>query len=617
MRSPLRIPLTLALGGLLACSTTERSPPTATVEAQREPAAAVGDEEANEADLTEAAAVAPNAVPVDAPPAPPPAPGQAPVTVAPSEDMDDRLASKARDKGEGKAGKKDATREPMPEAAGAALAQPKTPAAKPADPRSTAKRELGYVSMAESEPQPFAPSGNFDGRADARVNAFTETDSDRHSTFAIDVDTAAYSIARRSLLSNQLPVESLVRVEEFLNYFRYDYEAPTRGELFTIQADGARSPVDDTKHLLRVGIQSAIISEAERMPTNLVFLVDTSCSMTSGDKLALAKVSLDHAIDRLNARDKVAITTYAGGVRVVLPPTSGDQKRKIRQAVESLRTGGGTAMSSGLELAYRQAAAMLSEHSNTRIIVFSDGDANIGATSPDQMLKRIEGFVKEGVFLSTIGFGDGNYKDATMEQIANKGNGNYYYIDSPRQAERVFGRDFTQMVQDVAQDVKIQVEFNPETVAAYRLVGYENRDVADRDFRNDAVDAGEIGAGHQVTALYELVVKEQAQGPLATVRVRAKKPRGSVAKEVAMPVSVDVVGRSFDSAPKDFRFATAVLGGSELLRRSQHAYGWTFGRVISIVSDTSPASDPDRAEFLELMKRAAVMRGETTPMTMR
>ena len=461
-----------------------------------------------------------------------------------------------------------------------------------------------------------APGGDFEGRQ-ARINAFTHTDQDALSTFAIDVDTAAYSIARRTLMSERMPTPSLVRVEEVVNYFRYDYPAPKGEELFSIQADGAQHPFLEDRHLLRVGIQAKEVTELDRLPANLVFLVDTSCSMTSGDKLELSKAALSLAVDRLDARDKVAITTYAGGVQVILPPTSGDQKHKIKAALRRLRSGGGTAMASGLELAYQQAAKMLSSDSVTRIIVASDGDANIGASSPDQILKRIEGYKEEGVFLSTIGFGDGNYKDAMMEQLANRGNGNYFYVDSMRQAQRVFSRDLFKMVQDVAQDVKIQVEFDPESVSAYRLVGYENRDVADKDFRNDKVDAGEIGAGHQVTALYEVVLTEQPAKRLATVRVRAKQPRGTTAKEVGFDVGTALVTRGFEAAPEDLRFAAAAMGGSELLRQSPFAEGWSFADVIRIVSETRPYDEPDRAEFLSLMKKAAHLSGEDRPIGMR
>jgi len=438
----------------------------------------------------------------------------------------------------------------------------------------------------------------------ASYNIPTLTREDRYSTFSIDVDTAAYSIARRSLLSSQKPNPGLVRVEEMINYFKYDYDAPNR-KPFSIQFDGAVSPVDQNKHYLRVGIQAKEVSKDARQPSNLIFLLDTSCSMTSADKIKLAKSSMKIAVENLTEKDQVAITTYAGGVRLVLPPTPATNTRKIFQAIDQVSTAGGTAMSSGMQMAYQQAALMVRPNTNTRVIVLSDGDANIGATHHTAMLKQIKKYVSEGVRMTTIGFGQGNYKDATMEQLANKGNGNYYYIDSQRMAQRVFGRDLTQMLQDVAQDVKIQVEFNPESVKEYRLVGYENRKIADEDFRNDEVDAGEIGAGHQVTALYELSLNSDVntKEKLATVRIRSKKPLGEKAAEMTRIVRVGQVRIPFTQSAGDFRFATAVMGGAELLRQSPHAGNWNYDRVLSIVSDAS-MNDYDRKEFAELMRVA-------------
>jgi Ca-activated chloride channel family protein len=473
-------------------------------------------------------------------------------------------------------------------------------ARRPAPPQQAFAGRIDDESLAED----IVVSGEFKVRSDISYNKPTQTNADPLSTFSIDVDTAAYSIARRSLMANQSPTPSLVRVEEMINYFKYNYDAPSN-KPFAIQFDGARSPVDNSKHILRVGIQSKKVSKQNRLPSNIVFLVDTSCSMTSPDKLDLAKSSIRIAVENLGERDKVAITTYAGGVSLVLPPTSASQTHKIFKALDRLQSSGGTAMSSGMQMAYQQAALMLRPETNTRVVVLSDGDANIGAIGHRQMLKQIKGYVSEGVRMTTIGYGDGNYKDETMEQLANKGNGNYYYIDSPRMAARVFGRDLTQMLQDVAQDVKIQVEFNPKTVKNYRLVGYENRKVADQDFRNDDVDAGEIGAGHQVTALYELTLKEGAsnKSELATVRVRAKKPMERKAKETARRVEVGRVQPLFSDSPDDFQFATAVMGGAELLRNSPHAQAWNFDRVLSILDDAA-VSDSDRQEFVKLMKIA-------------
>ncbi len=441
----------------------------------------------------------------------------------------------------------------------------------------------------------------FEARGDSRVNGWNLSGVDNLSTFAVDVDTAAYAIARRTLRAGGRPQPSLVRAEELINYFSYDYDAPS-SRPFSIHIDGSRSPVDPDVHLMRVGLQSQVVSNADREPVNLVFLVDTSCSMTSSDKLGLVKDSLRIATSQLRADDHVAITTYAGGVSLVLRPTRGADKADIRAAIERLETAGGTAMESGMILAYRQAAQMHRAGTNTRVIVCSDGDANIGATHHADMLAKIASHVDEGVRMSTIGYGDGNYKDMTMEQLANKGNGNYFYIDSLAQAERVFARDFTKMVQDVAQDVKIQVEFDPSKVRSYRLVGYENRDVADRDFRNDEVDAGEIGAGHQVTALYELRLAPQATGTLGAVRVRSKRPGGKHASEVARRIESTRVDRAFESAASDLRFAVAVMAGAEIMRRSPHARGWNLDRVVSIAEDAG--HDADRREFVALMRKA-------------
>ena len=452
-------------------------------------------------------------------------------------------------------------------------------------------------------------SGDFEGREDHRVASMRNASEESTSTFAVDVDTAAYSIARRSLKTNRMPTPTLVRVEEFINFFRYDYDPPT-SEAFSIQLDGAKSPVDAQKHFVRVGLQSKIVSDAERLPSNIVFLMDTSCSMTSGDKLAMAKKSMEIAVEHLGPRDQIAITTYAGGVAMVLPPTRvTDQNRsRILEAIRTMQTSGGTAMASGLGLAYQQAAKMLAPSTNTRIVVMSDGDANIGSTSPDEILRQVAGYVSEGVRLSTIGFGDGNYKDAMMETLANKGNGNYFYVDSLVHADRVFGRDLTKMLQDVAQDVKIQVEFSPNAVKTWRLVGYENRHIANQDFRNDAVDAGEIGAGHQVTALYEVELQPGARGPLATVRVRSKVPGAMKASEVERELSVERIDRSFTLTSNTMKVAVASMATAELLRHSPWADAWTFDRVASILEDL-PNRGRDETELLALVKKAKSLSG--------
>jgi Ca-activated chloride channel family protein len=443
------------------------------------------------------------------------------------------------------------------------------------------------------------------------VNQLVETAKDRFSTFAIDVDTASYTIARRKLNEGQLPPAPAVRVEEFVNYFKYQYIAPATAHPFALTLEGAPSPLNQRRHLLRVGVQGRQVEAQQRPDAHLTFLVDTSGSMQSADKIGLLKESLKLLVNNLRAGDTVAITTYAGGVSIVLPPTSAANKGEILAAISNLNTGGGTAMSSGIELAYQQAHAQLKRNAINRIIICSDGDANIGNTSPTAILKQIEGYVKEGVTVSTIGFGMGNYKDTMMEQFANKGNGNYYYIDNLAQARRVFGEQLTGTLQVIAKDVKIQVEFNPNAVARYRLLGYENRDIADKDFRNDKVDAGEIGAGHTVTALYELELQSPVD-PIATVRLRYKAPNGEQAQEVAAQLPSTRLHKNFAQASEDFRFSVAVAAFAEVLRESKEAKQWSLATIANIARQAAPAQSAERQEFLSLLDKAQILKAHAT-----
>jgi len=436
------------------------------------------------------------------------------------------------------------------------------------------------------------------------VNPMVSTAEDKLSTFAVDVDTASYVIARRKLNENGSLPRSAVRVEEFVNYFRYDYAGPSNDQPFAVHMDAAPSPFTTERHIVRIGVQAKKVARSERKPAHLTFLVDVSGSMGAPDKLPLAKRALRVLVNNLNDSDTVALVTYAGNTRLVLPPTGLGNRGRIMAAIEGLDAGGSTAMASGIELAYQQAAKNLGPNSESRVIVLSDGDANVGATSHDTILKRIAGKVKEGVTLSTIGFGMGNYKDHMMEQLANKGNGNYYYIDGVSQAKRVFQEQLGGTLEVVAKDVKIQVEWNPDAVKRYRLVGYENRDVADRDFRNDKVDAGEIGAGHTVTAMYEVELVKGNREELGTVRLRAKKPRGTKAAETAYLLPRNRINPTFAAASSDFRFASAVMAGAEILRGSAHAKDWSLGQVVRIAT-AAAGDDRDREEFVGLMKRAS------------
>jgi Ca-activated chloride channel family protein len=457
-------------------------------------------------------------------------------------------------------------------------------------------------------PQPD-PVTSTEQYADSGINPFVSTAEDHLSTFAIDVDTGSYTLARRKIHEGQLPTQEGVRVEEFLNYFRYSYPAPTDGSPLAVSMDAAPSPFNKDRHLLRVGVQGKQLSISERKSAHLTFLVDVSGSMQSPDRLPLAKRSLRMLVDNLRDGDTVALVTYAGNVKLALPPTGMEKKALIHEAIEQLNAGGSTAMASGIDLAYQQAMKTLDEQSVSRVIILSDGDANVGATSHQEILKQIRGYVKEGITVTTVGFGMGNYKDETMEQFANQGNGNHYYVDSLMAARKIFQQQLGGTLEVIAQDVKLQVDFDPAQVERYRLVGYENRAIADVHFRDDKIDAGELGSGHTVTALYELELKPGAGEGLATVRVRAKKPRGEKAAERAFRFDGSRLAPVFNMAKEDLRFAAAVMGAAELLRRSPHARSWNFDQVRKIARDATPAGNSEREEFLELLDLAQPLIG--------
>ena len=438
------------------------------------------------------------------------------------------------------------------------------------------------------------------------INVWTLTGTDHLSTFAADVDTASYTLARAKLLSGTLPPSNSVRVEEWLNYFKYAYPQPERGAPMSVTMDATPSPFNPHRVLLRVGVQGRSVDMAERKNAHLTFLVDVSGSMSSAERLPLAKRALRMLVDQLHDGDTVALVTYAGSVRVVLPHTELAFKAQIHQAIEALSAGGSTAMSSGIELAYQQALSVLDSTSTSRVLILSDGDANVGGTSHEQILKSIAGHVKEGVTVTTIGFGMGNYKSNLMEQLADKGNGNHYYVDSMLAAKRIFVEQLGSTLEIIAQDVKLQVDFDPAQVAAYRLVGYENRDIADRDFRNDRVDAGEVGSGHRVTALYELELKEGAGQGLATVRLRAKAPRGTTANEKTFVFSAAKLTTRFQDAPRDLRFATSVMGAAEIFRRSPDAAEWDYELVRKIAAEATDG-EAERLEFLSLLEHARAL----------
>ena len=476
--------------------------------------------------------------------------------------------------------------------------QPASAAAMPA----MKKTEMAPVVAAEAEKAP----GSEDYK-DYGINPVVDPHKDRFSTFSIDVDTASYSIARRKIMEGGLPPYQAVRVEEFLNSFDYAYDAPPQGP-FAVHLAAAPSPFTAGHHVLRVNLQTKHISSQERKPVHLVYLVDTSGSMQSADKIGLAQKSLKLLTNTLHPGDTVAICTYAGSTSEVLAPTGVEEKGKILSAIEGLAAGGSTAMESGIDIAYRLAAKTRVPGHVNRVIVLSDGDANVGATSPDALLKLIKSHSEAGITLSTVGFGNGNYKDTMMEQLADKGDGNYSYIDSESQARKVFSEQVSGLLEVVAKDVKIQVEFNPDVVRSYRLLGYENRDIADKDFRNDKVDAGEVGSGHSVTAVYDVVLTATKGSPV-TVRLRSKAAEGNApAVETLFAMDAAAVAPTFEAAPQSLRLAAAIAEFGEILRKSPHATTVSLGDVQRIAQGAA-TSRADQQELLDLIRRAGAITG--------
>ena len=457
------------------------------------------------------------------------------------------------------------------------------------------------------------------------------------STFSIDVDTASYANVRRFLTSGRLPPPDAVRIEEMVNYFRYDYPQPVGDRPFSVTLEAAECPWRSGRRLVRIGLEGRDIDRRERPAGNLVFLIDVSGSMGDANKLPLVKQGLAMLVEELTENDSVSIVTYAGDAGVKLPATSGDQKGKILAVIESLSTGGSTHGSAGINLAYEQAAERFIPGGVNRVILATDGDLNVGVTSDEALVDLIKQKAAGGTFLTVLGFGEGNLQDAKMEKIADNGNGVYAYIDGAREARKVLVEQLTGSTITIAKDVKIQVEFNPAQVASYRLLGYENRIMAAEDFRNDRKDAGEIGAGHSVTALYEIeLVGDVAEGPagaeplkyqppqsrpapeaalvdgetsreLLTVKLRWKRPDGDASTLDEVPL-VDR-GGAFERASVDLRFAGAVAAFGMVLRNSEYKGEATLPLVAKIAASAlGPDRGGYRAEFLDLVRKAETLR---------
>lgn len=440
---------------------------------------------------------------------------------------------------------------------------------------------------------------------DYGINPFVQTSNDALSTFSIDVDTASYTIARRKLNEGRLPNYASVRAEEFINFFDYNYDSTglTQANPFHVDMDIMEHPFKEDREILRVGLQGMEYTVDTRPPLHLTFLVDVSGSMSSQDKLPLAKESMHMLVDTLREDDTVALATYAGNISKILDPTFGDNKKAIHAAIDRLNSGGSTAMSSGLDLAYEMAWSSFEPGAENRVIVLSDGDANVGRTGWSTMLSQIQSYADRGITMSTMGFGMGNYKDTRMEQLANNGDGNNFYIDSKAQAHRVFVEDFNSTMLSIARDVKIQVEFNPKAVQSYRLIGYENRDIADKDFRNDRVDAGEIGSGHNVTALYEVVLADKVRKDetLVTSRLRYEKPGPD---SVATEQSWSVTRANIQDGNHATELAFAAGTFAELMRRSPYTGGISMSDLEAYTKDIVKRGNKDEQELLSLIKQA-------------
>ncbi len=490
----------------------------------------------------------------------------------------------------------------------------------------TKRVTTGFAQNRYSQDKQF----NTEEYSNINENGFHKVADEPLSTFSIDVDAASYSNVRRYLNNNQLPPAGAVRTEEMINYFKYQYPQPTGKDPFSINTEISECPWNKENQLVLIGLQGKNIPMENLPASNLVFLIDVSGSMMDENKLPLVKASMKMLADQLREKDRISIVVYAGNAGLVLPSTSGSDKMKIKTAIDALEAGGSTAGGAGIQLAYKTAQQNFMHEGNNRIILCTDGDFNIGASSDDEMVRLIEEERDKGIYISVLGFGMGNYKDSKMEQIADKGNGNYAYIDGINEAKKVLVSQFGGTLFTIAKDVKLQIEFNPNKVAGYRLIGYENRMLNKEDFNDDKKDAGELGSGHTVTALYEIIpagvkssflkdvdpLKYQKPGKksfsneILTVKFRYKAPGNDYSKLIVHPVKDNI--EKLDNTSDNFKFAASVADFAMLLHDSKYKGNSTFQQVISLAS-AALGSDTEgyRKEFLLLAKKAEVLKNAT------
>ncbi len=456
-------------------------------------------------------------------------------------------------------------------------------------------------------------------------NDFVSPRQDPLSTFSIDVDEASYANVRRMILDGMLPPPGAVRIEEMINYFDYQYPQPESNKPFSVTAEMAICPWNPEHRLVHIGLQGKTIPTENLPPSNFVFLVDVSGSMQEPDKLPLVQSALNMLTDRLRESDRVAMVVYAGNAGLVLPSTAGNKKQTIHQAINELEAGGSTAGGEGIRLAYEIARKNFIKNGNNRVILATDGDFNVGVSSEDELVNLITRERESGIYLSVLGFGRGNYQDHKMQELADRGNGNHSYIDGINEARKVLIQEFGSTLFTIAKDVKIQVEFNPSKVAAYRLVGYENRMLAAQDFNDDKKDAGELGSGHTVTALYEVIpagvksefiksvdpLKYQVGGnktvsnspELMTIKLRYKNPGEDVSNLIEQPVPDKQL--SIENSSDNFRFSSSVAEFGLLLRSSAYKQSSSFEQVLTLAkSATGEDKEGYRSEFITLVHRA-------------
>ena len=508
------------------------------------------------------------------------------------------------------------------------LATPVAPESAKRITRADGLTAMSPPPMANPWPRPHWPPYVRDHNTEAydaiEENRFRLVASEALSTFSIDVDTASYANVRRFLNGGSLPPRDAVRIEEMINYFRFEYPRPNGNAPFSVTTELAACPWNSAHRLALIGLQAAPLDADDLPARNLVFLLDVSGSMASADKLPLVRTAMRMLVDTLTDRDRIAIVVYAGASGVVLPSTPGSRKERIHQAIAGLEAGGSTNGGAGITLAYQVAQEQFVKGGINRVILATDGDFNVGVTNQADLVRLIEEKRAGGIFLSVLGVGTGNIKDSTMEKLADKGNGNYSYLDSLHEARKVLVREAGATLATVAKDVKIQVEFNPAHVAAYRLIGYENRVLRNEDFNDDRKDAGEIGAGHTVTALYEIVpaggrvdipgvdpLKYQRATPAAdaprdelmTVKLRYKPPQGDESRLITVPVR-----NRAGELSANVGFAAAIVEAGMLLRGSEHRGTATFAEAAALARRfRGPDPEGYRAEFVRLVELAEAL----------